>query len=135
MTTSTESISDQETRSLWLYLFGIIDRPVATFEAVLKRHKWTTWALPLVIVLLTFVIITVVHTPYTLEMGREQAEQQLATLPPEQAEIARAQMEVTLSLPFVLTTGLVIGIIVILSVPALVWYRDRRKQQSPKETE
>ena len=33
MTTSTESISDQETGSLWLYLFGIIDRPVATFRS------------------------------------------------------------------------------------------------------
>lgn len=108
MTTTTETNSTQR-HPLWFYLFGIIDRPVATFEAVLKRRKWTTWALPLAIVLGAFVIVTVIHTPYTLEVSRAQAEKQLAEMPAEQAEMARATLAVTLSLPFMLALGLGIG--------------------------
>jgi hypothetical protein len=114
MTTSTESMSNQEIRPLWQYLFGIIDRPVATFEAVLKQPKWLTWALPLFVVIVAFVIVTVMHTPYTLEMSREALEKQLATMPPEQAEAVRTTTEFTLSLPFMLTTGLGVGIAVII---------------------
>jgi hypothetical protein len=114
MTTSTEPISNQDKRPLWLHLLGIIDRPVATFEAVLKQRKWLTWALPLFVVILAFVIVTVTHTPYTLELSREQLERRLATMPPEQAEVVRTTTEFTLSLPFVLATGLGVGTAVII---------------------
>ena len=114
MTTSTESVSNQDTRPLWLHLFGIIDRPVATFEAVLKQRKWLTWALPLFVVIIAFVIVTVIHTPYTLEMSHEAMEKQLATMPAEQAEAVRKTTEFTMSLPFMLATGLGVGIAVII---------------------
>ena len=114
MTTSTESVSNQDTRPLWLHLFGMIDRPVITFEAVLKQRKWFTWALPLFVVIVAFVIVTVIHTPYMLEISREALEEQLATMPPEQAEAVRETTKFTLSLPFMLTTGLGVGIAVII---------------------
>ena len=117
MTTSTETTSGQETRPLWQHLVGIIDRPVATFEAVTRQPKWFTWALPLAIVLIAFVVVTVLNTPYTSEMSREQLEQQLAEMSPEQAEMVRTQAEFTTSLPFALTVGLITGgIFIILGV-------------------
>ncbi len=64
--------------------------------------------------ILTFTVISVVQMPYTLELAREQAEGQLASLPPEQAEAAREAMAFTLSLPFLLTTTLGVGVLALL---------------------
>jgi hypothetical protein len=64
-------------------------------------------------VLLGFAIVTVVQLPYTVEVAREQAESQLASLPAQQAEAARETLEFTLSTPFMLATGLGVGIIVL----------------------
>ncbi|MBN1218634.1 MAG: YIP1 family protein [Anaerolineae bacterium] len=114
MTTSTESVTGQESRSLWFHLFGIIDRPVSTFVAVLKRRKWTTWALPLAVVLIAFTLVTIFQTPYTTEFAREQAEKQLATLPEAQVEAARSVMAYTLSLPFMLAMSLLLGYLTII---------------------
>ncbi len=111
MTTTIEAIANNQTPSLGRQLFGIIDQPVTTFKAVLARRSWSTWALPLFVVILTFAAMTVVQIPYTLELAREQAESQLASLSPEQVEAARQTMEFTLSLPFMLATSLGFGVI------------------------
>ena len=94
MATSTESVTNQGDRSLWFHLIGIIDRPISTFEAVTKQRRWTSWALPLAIVLIALTLVIVVQSPYTAEFAREQAEAQLATLPEAQAEQAFEQVEV-----------------------------------------
>jgi hypothetical protein len=114
MTISVERVP-HEIRPLWQYLFGIIDRPVSTFEAVLTQRKWLTWAVPLFIVIIAFAITTGAQTPHTLALAREQAERQLASMPAQQAEAAQAMMETTLSLPFMLATGLGVGIITLLA--------------------
>jgi len=114
MTTSIESMPAPKTPSLWQLLFGMIDRPVATFEAISARRGRWMWVLPLLVVIVTFAVVTVVQIPYTLEMARQQAEVQLAELPAEQAEAARATMEFTLSLPFMLATSLGAGIIILI---------------------
>lgn len=111
MATSTQNVANNETLSLWRHLFGIIDQPVTTFKVVLPRRKWSTWALPLMVLLLAFAINTVVQMPFTLELARQQAENQLASLPTQQAEAARETLEFTLSLPFMLATGLGVGAI------------------------
>lgn len=95
----------------WRWLFGIIDQPVATFTAVLAHRRWTRWGVPLLVLVIAFAAASVAQIPYVLELARSQAEQQLATLPPEQAEAARATMEFTLSLPFMLTTTLGFGLL------------------------
>lgn len=112
MATTTQTVANDE--ALWRHLGGIIDRPVATFEAVVTRRGWSIWAVPLLVVLLGFIIVTVVQLPYTVEVARQQAESQLAALPAQQAEAARETMEFTLSTPFMLATGLGVGIIVLL---------------------
>jgi uncharacterized membrane protein YhaH (DUF805 family) len=99
---------------LWQLLFGIIDRPTATFKAVLARRKWWMWAVPLFLVFLCFAVLMVVRAPYDLEITLQQMERQLASMPPEQADAARASMETFTSLPFRLATGLTTGIILVL---------------------
>jgi hypothetical protein len=114
MTTSTETVSNQEGRSLWFHLIGIIDRPISTFAAIAKRRKWTTWALPLAIVLITLTLMVVAQAPYTAEFAREQAAIQLATLPEAQAEQARSITEITTSVPFMIGMGLLFGYLAVI---------------------
>ena len=112
--TTADTASNEKARPMGQLLIGIIDKPTATFEAILSRRKWSMWAVPLMVFLFAFAVMTVVNLPYTQEMAREQAEAQLASLPAEQAEAARSTMEVTLSVPFLLATGLGMGAVILL---------------------
>jgi Yip1 domain len=114
MTSSVEVVQNGDQRSLWQLLFGIIDRPNSTFKSILARPHWTRWLVPLLIVIIAFAVYTAVQAPYGLELARQQAERQLASLPAEQAEAARAGMQVSMSLPVVLATGIGFGSIVLI---------------------
>jgi hypothetical protein len=114
MTITAETVPVNTTRPLWRLLFGIIDQPSSTFEGVLARRNWWMWAVPLLILIVTFAVLTVVSMPYTLELAREQAELRLAELPASQAEAARAAMEVSLSYPVMLASSLGFGILALL---------------------
>jgi hypothetical protein len=109
MTTSMKATQNGDQRPLWQLLFGIIDRPNSTFETILARTHWTRWLVPLLIIIIAFAVYTAVQAPYGLELAREQAERQLASLPAEQAEAARAGMQVSMSLPVMLATGIGFG--------------------------
>lgn len=100
-------------RPMWRLLFGMIDAPADTFKQVLARRRWWVWALPLVLVLLSLAVLTVASAPFTLELAREQAQRQLASMPAEQAEAARAMMEQSLSMPYMIIMGLVSGLIML----------------------
>ena len=114
MTTTTDINNTPQTGSLAGWLVGWIDRPAATFQAVLTRRKWWVWLTPLLIVLAAFAILTAIQAPYSLEMAQEQAEIRLAQLPPEQVEAARAGMEKTMTLPFMTATALGFGVVALL---------------------
>ena len=125
MTSTLETYSIQDNRPLGTLLLGIIDKPTATFEAIVARRGWVVWLTPLLIILVAFAVLGIVQTPYSLEFAREQAERQLATLPAEQVEAARAAMSTTLSLPFMLATTLGFGsvmLIIIIVVQAAFFY-------------
>ncbi|MCG3210523.1 MAG: hypothetical protein FOGNACKC_04154 [Anaerolineae bacterium] len=109
MTTSLGSVPGQPLPPMWQNLLGIIDKPLTTFGQVLARQSRWRWGLPLLLFLIAFAIATAVQTPYLLETARAQAESQLATMPKEQAAAAREAMQFTLSLPFLLGTGLGFG--------------------------
>jgi hypothetical protein len=111
---TVETVSNERTPPLWQLLFGIIDRPAATFKVVLARRKWTMWAVPLLIVLLCMSAMMAVRTPYDMELAQQQMERQLATMPADQAEAARAGMETFMSFPVRLAMGLVTAIIMLL---------------------
>ena len=112
--TTVETTTNGETTPMWQLLLGIIDRPAATFEAVLARRKWYMWVVPLVIVLLCLGVMMVVRTPYDMELAQQQLERQLATMPPEQVEAARAGMETFMSFPVRLAMGLVTAVLMLL---------------------
>ena len=115
MTTSIDTVSPPAgPPPLWQGLIGIIDKPNATFTAALAHTGWRRWSLPLLLYLLAFIIVTAAQTPYLRELSLQQAEAQLAQLTAEQAEAARASMELTTSLPFLLATGIGIGAIALL---------------------
>jgi hypothetical protein len=109
MTITTQSVSNSQPRPLGQLFFGIIDRPAATFQTVVAQPRWLIWAAPLLVLILALAVLLIVQTPYTLELARQQVETQLATMPEDQVEAARASMEMTMSLPFMLATGLGFG--------------------------
>jgi hypothetical protein len=77
------------------------------------RRKWWMWAAPLLIVFAALAVMTVAGAPYTLELAREQAERQLASMPAEQAEMARQGMAASLSQSSMIIAGLVSGLIML----------------------
>jgi hypothetical protein len=109
MTTSINPTKQPSSPSLWQGFVGIIDRPRVTFEAMLRREDWRRWAMPLLFYLAAFAILTAAQTPYLRELALQQADLQLADMPADQAEAARATMEFTMSIPFMLVTGIVFG--------------------------
>jgi len=109
MTTSINSAKQQSAGSLWQALVGIIDRPRITFQSLLQREDWRRWAVPLLLYFLAFAVLTAVQTPYLRELALQQADLRLADLPADQADAARTTMEFTMSLPFMLATGIIFG--------------------------
>lgn len=115
MTTAVRPANQNNgTTPLWRLVFGIIDQPVATFKEVQARQRWVTWALPLLLLMAAFMVVTITQIPYIIEAAQAQAEQQLAALPPDQAAAARSTMEFTLSLPVMLATSLGFGLLALL---------------------
>lgn len=109
MTTTAQPTTNARIRPLWQLFLGIIDQPVTTFQAVSAQSKWYIWAAPLLVLILSLAILLIVQTPHTLVLAREQVEGQLATMPEDQAEAARAGIEMTMSLPFMLVMGIGFG--------------------------
>jgi hypothetical protein len=114
MSSPSETTHVDEHPSLGRLLFGIIDRPAGTFKAVLGRRNWVMWLVPLLILMAGLAIFSVINLPYAQEMAREQAERQLASLPAEQAEMARSRLDTTLSTPVMLATTIGFGSLVLL---------------------
>lgn len=106
---TTETTLDAETQPMWRLLVGMVDKPTATFKSVLARRQRWVWAVPLLVVMLCFTVMTAVGSPYAAEFAREQAQRQLDSMPAEQAAAARASMDTFISPPFILVTGLVTG--------------------------
>jgi hypothetical protein len=109
VTTTVQTVSTNQPRPLWQLFFGLIDRPVATFQAIATQPNWFIWAVPLGFLILSLVVLLVVQTPYTLVMAQEQMAGQLASMPEEQAQAAQEGMGTALSLPFMLATGIGFG--------------------------
>ncbi len=113
MTTILGTSNNVPKRSIWALLPGFIDRPRSTLQAVLAQRRWTMWLAPLLVILISFTVLTVIQTPYTLEVAREQMQAQLATMPEEQAQAMQAGMGASLSLPVMLATSLGFGAIML----------------------
>ncbi|MDH7485861.1 MAG: YIP1 family protein [Anaerolineae bacterium] len=72
-------------------LVSVIDRPAMALAEIAARPRWR-WVLPVVLLVGAMVASAVLTSPLTSELAQRVTEQQLATLPAEQAELARAQV-------------------------------------------
>ena len=111
---TTETTPNTVSQPLGQLFLGIIDRPAATFQAVLARRKWWMWAAPLALLLVCLTLMMVVRTPYDTELARQQMERQLASMPADQAEAARERMETFMSFPVRLASGLIVAALMVL---------------------
>jgi len=110
-------VEDTEDKmNLWQLLVSIIDRPAATMSYVGKKPGWA-WVTPALLVLVGLVAFSVVAAPLTSELALRQAQQQLASLPPQQAEQAAAQIEKFTSPPVMAGFSIVGGLVAL----AVTW--------------
>ena len=109
----------EDKMNLWQLLIGIIDRPAVTMSYVGKKPGWA-WVTPAFLVLVGLVVFSVVTAPLDSELAQRQVQQQMASLPPQQAEQVADLSERLTSPPMV--AGLsIVGGLVKLAVMWLVW--------------
>jgi len=72
-------------------LVSLIDRPATALAEISAYPRWR-WVLPVILLIGAMVASTVLTGPLTVEQTQQAVQQQLATLPAEQAEMARAQI-------------------------------------------
>jgi len=73
-------------------LAGIVDQPVKTLQEVYQQPRGA-WVGPLLLIILSLVVVTLVSLPYTLEMARAEVERQLQNMSPAQADLLRQTMQ------------------------------------------
>jgi hypothetical protein len=105
----------EDKMNLWQLLVSVIDRPAVTMSYVGKKPGWA-WVTPALLVLVGLVAFSVVTAPYTSELALRQAQQQLASLPPQQAEQAAAQMERFTSPPVMAAFSVVGGLVALVVI-------------------
>jgi hypothetical protein len=110
------SENTEEKMNVLQLLVSIIDRPAATMSYVGRKPGWA-WVTPALLVLVGLVVFSVVSAPLTSELALRQAQQQLASLPPQQAEQAAAQMERFTSPPMIATFSIIGGLVAL----AVIW--------------
>jgi len=95
---------------IWRALFGWIDQPKKTLRYVIKEPRWPLWLAPVLIILVTLIIVTVVSAPFLSEMSRQQAEEQIrgqiAGVSGEQEEQVRGTLDTFTSPLFVALMGI-----------------------------
>lgn len=96
-----------ERRSSLALLPGIVDRPRATFTAILASPRWR-WVLPTLLCIVALALVSVATAPSASELARKQQAQvmsqiqsQLDTLPESQRQQTQQMIERTTSPLFV----------------------------------
>ena len=72
-------------------LVSLIDQPATALAEIAAYPRWR-WVLPVILLIGAMIASTVLTGPLTVEQTQQAVQQQLATLPAEQAEMARAQI-------------------------------------------
>jgi hypothetical protein len=96
----------EEKMNLWQLLISIIDRPAVTMSYVGKKPGWA-WVMPALLILVGLAVFSVVTAP----------QQQMASLPPQQAEQAAAQVERFTSPPMMAAFSIIGGLVAL----AVTW--------------
>jgi hypothetical protein len=72
-------------------LVSLIDRPATALAEIAAYPRWR-WLLPVILLIGAMIASIVLTGPLTVEQTQQAVQQQLATLPAEQAEMARVQI-------------------------------------------
>ncbi len=98
---------------IWRALFSWIDQPRKTMRRVTKEPRWPQWLAPVLIILVTMAIVTVVSAPLLSEVSQQQAEAQIqgqmGSVSGEQEEQMRRALETFTSPLFLALTGIAFG--------------------------
>jgi hypothetical protein len=106
----------EDKMNLWQLLVSIIDRPAVTMSYVGRKPGWA-WLTPAFLVLVGLVAFSVITAPLTSELALRRIQQEMASLPPEQAEQAAAPVERLTSPPVIAGFGIVGGMVTL----AVIW--------------
>jgi hypothetical protein len=106
----------EDKMNLWQLLVSIIDRPAVTMSYVGRKPGWA-WLTPAFLVLVGLVAFSVITAPLTSELALRRIQQEMASLPPQQAEQAAAQVERFTSPPVIAGLGIVAGMVTL----AVIW--------------
>ncbi len=112
----TDERSSDKGPSVWQLLVDVITRPVPAFTAI-ARSQGVKWLLPAVLVIATTLVALFAQVPYLAEEALKQLQFQLAAMPPEQAEIVRAQAERFVSPAALMISGGLSSVVVL----GLMW--------------
>jgi hypothetical protein len=118
-------MTEKERRpNVFSLLLGLVDRPASTLTEIATHPRWR-WILPVLLLVVATIAATVLTSPLTWEQTQKVVQQQLAGLPEEQAELARAQIERLQTPGFMmgmsLATGL-LGVVLAWLVAAAILY-------------
>jgi len=94
----------------FILLVSLIDRPATALAEIAVYPRWR-WVLPLILLLGAMIASTLLTGPLRIKQARQVMQQQLAALPPEQAERVSAQMERFQQPSVLLATSLSTGVI------------------------
>lgn len=98
---------------IWRALVGWIDQPKKTLRYVMEKPRWTLWLAPVLIIVLSLIVATVVSAPAMSELSREQAEQQMTAqmggLSGEQEAQVQSTLETFTSPLFLAAMGIGMG--------------------------
>lgn len=97
-------------------LVSMVDRPATTLSYVGQKPGWA-WITPALLALVALVVFNIASAPLTSQLALRQAQQQLASLPPQQAEQAAAQMEKFTSPPVMAAFSTIGGLVAL----AVIW--------------
>lgn len=104
---------NEEKMGVWRALLGWIDQPKKTLRYVFENPTWRVRLAPVVVVLVSLIIVTVVSAPLLSEVSRQQAEEQIAaqmgSLSGEQAEQVRGSLDTLTSPLFLGVTAIALG--------------------------
>lgn len=98
---------------VWRALLGWIDQPRKTLRYVIENPSWPVRLAPVLVVLVSLVVVTVVSAPLLSEVSRQQAEEQIeaqmGSLSGEQAEQVRRSLDTFTSPLFLGVTAIALG--------------------------
>ena len=113
MTIDEKRSGPDDSQALPSMMLNLVDRPASTFRAALAGRSAWLWVAPLLILVLALGAAMAAQAPYSAELAQQQAERQISSMPADQAEAARGQIETFTSTPFILATSLITGIIMV----------------------